>query len=105
MDKTTKNVLVFLSKMVSEISNYPGIAYEGKMKRLVNGDFSDFEELPEAMTSWEPVLKAADGVCGTCRHLDREVCFTTYPPKYACSKTGQLHFEHDTCDVPSVMDV
>lgn len=98
MDKATEKALSFLAEIVLDSEwKLMTLKKVNMLTEMVDGNFSAFVE--KNMTAWEPIPEQKEGRCGTCRHLDRSTCFTTYPPKYACSKTGELHFESDICDV------
>ena len=53
------------------------------------------------MLAWEPIPEPEEGTCGTCRHLDRSCGYLTYPMKYRCEKTGEIHTVTHYCDVPA----
>lgn len=98
MDKTTAKALSFLAGVALD-SRCITVREVNTLMEMIDGNFSAFEE-SGSMTAWEPIPEKLEGTCGTCRHLDTRTCFTTYPPKYACSLTGKLRFESSECDVP-----
>lgn len=50
-------------------------------------------------TAWEPKKVCENGTCESCSHLDYNAAYLTYPIKYRCSLTNEMHILEHRCDV------
>lgn len=51
-------------------------------------------------TAWEPAPPHEAGICGSCKHLNKNVISRReWPTKYPCMKSSRKHTEFDKCDV------
>ena len=50
-------------------------------------------------TAWESIPQSEEGTCATCRYLNRNIGYLSYPTKYECELTGEIHFADHKCDV------
>lgn len=63
-----------------------------------------FDKEGHEHVAWEPVPELKDGTCGTCRYLDRTIAYPTYPAKYRCMKSEELHYIYDECNIPALSE-
>lgn len=82
------------------------------LHELIDGGFDlNFDEVPETkrellrMVDEQPTIQGEKGrpmrVCGNCDYNDG-CTYTSLPPQYKCTLTGEFHFGNEPCDVDFV---
>lgn len=91
---TSEEYITALSEIVASGRGFKAIIDLAKMLYIHYDDRESFlrETIGREMAGKE------QGVCSTCRYLDRTVAALTNPPQYMCVRKGVLVFENGRCD-------